>query len=408
VSLADVAEILKHDYKDLGTLLNNTASPVASQIERTTEGIVGDYAVIAMEVGREFGIGSRLEGDTLPPGRSVPPKQAVVKVKGVYGRYRIGAREIDAMKSNVGAFTTAEKRRVRNLLDGATREMSRQTWGNGSGRLVTCGVTANSTTVVLAATTADQALVNLAEGMQVDIGTDADPQAVASSRKIVSVNFAAATVVIDGAPVTTTGSHFLYRQGSGGEPQTATQREITGLARHIDDDTTDQGLDPSTTWAWAAIVDGNGGTNRPGSENLIERVVHKHSNRSGASVDVLVAGDGVFRAQVNSLKGRQRVVNNIALKGGHSAIDYTFGAESMPLLRDKDMTPAFPNSLAGIEYASLKTYIGTDWGWEDRDGSVLRLATDDTHFFEAIYFTFRELGCEARNHNFRIDDLETA
>lgn len=407
MSLADVTEMLKRDYKNFGTLLNNTASPVASQIERKTDSIVGEFAVIAMEVGREFGFGARLEGDQMPPGRSVPPKNAQVKTKGVYGRYRIGAREIDAMKTSAGAFATAQERRIKNLKDAATRDMSRQAWGDGSGRLAQCGVTTASTTIVLAATTADQALINLAEGMQVDIGTDVDPQSIATSRKVVSVNEAAATIVIDGAPVTTSGTSFLYRQGAGGEPQTDTQREITGLARHVDDDTTDQGL-ASTVFGWKAVVDGNSGVLRAPSENLLEKIVHKHANRSGAEVKNLVAGDGVYRSMANNLKGRQRIVNTVQLKGGHSGIDYTFGAEQMVLQRDRDMTPVFPNSVVGIDYSSLTTYIGTDWGWEDRDGSILRLATDDTHFFEAIYFTFRELGVERRNANFRLDDLETA
>lgn len=407
MSLADVAEMLKHDYKNLSTLLNNTASPVASQIERTTDSIVGDYAVIAMEVGREYGIGARLEGDTMPPGRSVPPKSATIKTKGVYARYRIGAREIDAMKTNAGAFASAQERRIKNLKDGVTREMSRQTWGTGNGRLVTCGTTTASTTVQLAASTADQALVNLAEGMQVDIGTDADPQLIASSRKIVSVDFDLAQVVIDGAAVTTSGSHFLYRQGAGGTTQTVTQREITGLGLHVDNDTTDQGL-ASTQFGWAAIVDGNSGVNRAPAENLLERTVMKSANRSGADVKNLVAGDGVYRSMANNLLGRRRVINTRELSGGHKGIDYAFGSRELVLQNDRDMTPAFPNSVVGLDYSSFKTYIGTDWNWEDRDGSVLRLATDDTHFFEAIYFTFREMGVERRNANFRVDDLETA
>lgn len=408
MSLADVGDILKHDYKNMGTLLNNTASPVAAQMERTTDSIVGDFAVIAMEVGREFGFGARREGQTMPPGRSVPPKNAQVKVKRLYGRYRISAAEIQAMSTNVGSFTTAQKRRIRNLKDTAIRDVSRQTWGDGSGRLATCGTTTNSTTVQLAAATADQALVNLAEGMQVDIGTDVDPQSIATSRRIVSVDFDNARCVIDGAPVTTTAAAFLYRQGSGGEPQTDTQAELTGLGRHVDNDTTDQGL-ASTVFGWAATVEANGGVLRPGSENILERAVMKSRNRSGGNLDAFVAGDGVFRHLVNQLKGRQRIVNMLDLKGGHTAVDYSFGAATnVPLQNDRDMTPAFPNSVAGLDYSTFKTYIGTDWKWEDSDGTVLRLAHDDTHEFEAIYYTFRELGVENRNKNLRVDDIETA
>jgi hypothetical protein len=408
VALADVEDILKHDYKDLTTLLNDKGSPVAAQIDRKTDTIHGDYAVIAMEVGREFGIGSRLEDEVLPQGESVAPVQAWVKVKRIYGAYRIGVPEIAAMETDAGAFTRAQPRRIRNLKNGCTREYSRQVWGNGSGRLAQCGTTSNSTTLVLAATTAEQSLINFAEGMRVDIGTDANPQVVASNRKVISVDEDNATLVIEGPAVTTTSSHFVYRQGAGGVPQTATQRELTGLERHVDDDTTDQNLDPATQWNWKALVLDAGGSLRPPSENLLETGSMRLENRSDAMLDAWVCGDEVYRACVNSLKGRQRDVNRLELKGGHAAIDFTFGARSAPLMNDKDATPVFPNSLLGLEWASFTMNVQRDWQWEQMDGNVLRMAKDGTHNLEAIYYTFRELSVSERNHNLRIDDIEGA
>lgn len=407
MSLADVGNILKHDYKVLTNLLNDSVG-LAAQLDRRTDSIVGDYAVIAMEVGREYGVGARLEGDILPPGRSVPPQQAHVTVKRIYGKYRMTKAEVSAMETDTGAFARAQPRRIKNLKSAVSRDYARQVWGDGAGKLATCGTTTASTTVQLAASTSEQALTNLAEGMQVDIGTIADPQNIASDRQIISVDFTLARVVISGGVVTTSSSHFLFRQGAGGSPATATQRELTGVARGVDDDTTLQDLDPAVVWNWKAFVDGNGGTLRAPSENLIERVVMRHENRSGSAVDGLWASDGVYRSMVNNLKGRQRVVNDISLKGGHTAVDYTFGARSMPLGWDRDASVAGQNSLWGFEYDSMAVYIQDDWDWEDLDGQVLRLATDGTHAFEGFYYSFRELGWTKRNDNFRIDDLETA
>lgn len=407
MALADVENILKHDYKNLTSLLNDSVGTCA-QIDRKTDTIRGDYAVIAMEVGREFGVGSRLENEVMPAGESVPPEQAHVKVKRIYGRYRMTAAEIAAMETDVGAFTQAQPRRIKNLKNACRRDYARQTWGDGSGRMAQCGTTAGANVVVLAATTSEQALINFQEGARVDIGTNADPQLIASNRKVTAVDFDNATITIDGPAVTTSASHFVYRQGSGGAPQTATQRELTGIGRHVDDDTTDQGLDPSTVPFWKATVQANGATLRSPSENVLERAVHRHENRSGADIDAWVAGDEVYRSMVNSLKGRQRVVNDLSLKGGHTAVDYTFGAQSKPLMRDRDAILAGPNSLWGFEWASLAMHIQWDWGWEDLDGQVLRLASDGTHSFEAIYRTFRELGVSERNHNLRVDDLEGA
>lgn len=407
MALADVTNILKHDYKNMTSLLNEESSGLAAQLDKNTDSIHGDYAVIAMEVGREYGVGARLEGDIMPPGRSVAPQQAHVRVKRIYGRYKMTKAEVSAMETDTGAFVRAQPRRMKNLKNACARDYSREVWQDGSGKLAQCGTTSGSTTVVLAAATSEQALVNLAEGMQIDIGVTADPQQVASDRVVVSVNFTNATIVISGAVVTTTSSHFLFRQGAGGAPQTVTQRELTGVQRLIDGTLAVQDLDPANVWNWSALVDSAAGVLRAPSENLIEKTVMRHENRGGG-VDGLWASAGVYRAMVNQLKGRQRVVNDISLKGGHTAVEYTFGARNLPLAWDRDADVAGANSLWGLEYESLQVYIQDDWDWEDMDGQVLRLSTDGTHSFEGIYYTFRELGISERNHNFRIDDLEVA
>src|SRR3990167_8315919 len=114
MSLAEVEAILKDDYKQLYKLVNNSVGLVA-QLDMNTDSIVGNQAVIALEVGREFGTGWRLEGDTMPPGRSVAPQNVNVAVKRCYGRYRMTKAEISAMSSNVGSFARAQERLVANL-----------------------------------------------------------------------------------------------------------------------------------------------------------------------------------------------------------------------------------------------------------------------------------------------------
>lgn len=407
MALADVANMLKHDYKNLTDLMNNSVGLIA-QLEKNTDSIHGDYAVIAMEVGREFGFGARLENEVLPAGESVAPQQTHVKVKRVYGKYRMTGPEIAAMETDVGSFSRAQSRRIKNLKNMATRDSARQAWGDGAGKLATCGTTTAANVVVLAASTPEQALVNLEEGARIDIGTAANPQLVASNRLITAVDFTNATVTIDGPAITTTSADFLFRQGSGGNPQTVTQREMTGVSRLIDDDTTLQDLDPAVVTKWKSLVIGNSGTLRPPSEALVETATRRLENRSGAKVDAFYCGGGVFQAMVNLLKAKQRVVNTLQLQGGHTGVDFTFGAMNAALVHDRDADLAGANSLWGIEHASIQSYIQWDWGWEDLDGDVLRLATDGTHSFEAIYRSFRELGIEQRNHNLRIDDIEGA
>jgi hypothetical protein len=72
-----------------------------------------------------------------------------------------------------------------------------------------------SNLVVLNALTPEQMLVNFAEkGYRVDIGTVANPQAVAANRAITAVDIANKTITIDGGAVTTASTqlHLPGRQ----------------------------------------------------------------------------------------------------------------------------------------------------------------------------------------------------
>lgn len=406
-ALADVSDILKHDYHGpLRTTLNNSVA-LDAQIERRTDSITGDFAVIPMEIGREIGVGGRKEREPVPAGGSIPPKVCHVKVKRLYGVFTVTKAEIAAMDTDRGSFERAITRRMRNLKDAITRWKSQQAWNDGSGRVAHCGTTTASATVVLDAATSEQVLTNLAEGMRIDIGTDANPQLIASDRTVVSVDFDNATVDISGAVVTTSASHFLYRQGSGGDPGTDDQREITGLGLALDNSADLQELGADDAFGWSATVDENGGDLRPVSENLIERAVHRHQNRSGATVDSLWAEDAVFRACVNSLRGRTRQINTRQLKGGYEAIDFQVGAENLPLMRDRDATA---NQIVGIQDDAFADFVQIDWDWEDENGSgqVLRLTPDRVHEYEAWFYSFRERGYYERNKFLLIDDVEGA
>jgi hypothetical protein len=409
MSISEVSNILKHDYKNMTDLLNNSVG-LCAQLDKRTDSIVGDYAVIRM-VAAVKGYPLIL---VMPESMSVERRRLMLaygarfvltpREKGMNGA--ISKAEMSAMSTDKGAFVRAQPRRMKNLYSACQRDYARQTWGDGGGAIATCGASGPSTTVALAATTSEQALVNLAEGMQVDIGTYATPTVAAADRTVLSVDFAAATMVVSGAAVTVGGCTRRFRQGSGGVQQNPASSPASSVAS-----TMSRRCEPRP--GERLELEGDGQRQRRRAASAVReparagRAPH-HENRSGATVNELREGAGVFRAMVNNLKGRQRVVNDLALHGGHKAIDYTFGAESLPLSRDRDAVIASPNSLWGFEWSSMAVYVQDDWQWEDEDGTVLRLAGDRTHAFEALYYTFRELGWEQRNHNFRIDDLETA
>jgi hypothetical protein len=399
LSLADA--VLKEDYKGPLRKQINDRVKFISQLETNTEDFAGRRAIVPCHVGRNSGIGSRKEGETLPTAGNQTTVDAIIGMKYHYGRVKLSAQVIAHMAKDRGAFVRAMKLEMEGLVADITRDRARQAWGASNGVIATCGTTSTSTTVQLATTTPESILVGLREGAVIDIGTSASPGSVATSRTVTAVDLTNKTITISGAAVSTSSSNFVSRAGSGGTG--SDQRELTGWQSLCGTGTV-QSIDPSTYPSWASIVDTNSGTTRPFTEALVEKTSHRAENLSGKVVSTMYAEDGVYRAIAQHLKAYQRIVNKVTLNGGHQGVSFSFGGtEDVTLVRDRDCPPG---TLNGYSPGAVSRYVLEDWTWEDRDGSTLRLSTDSTHTFEAIYYGFDELAIHHRNAVWRIEDLE--
>lgn len=404
LSLADA--VLKDDYKGPLRKQINDSVKLLAQVEKNTEDITGRRAILPCHMTRNTGVGARLEGAVLPAAGNQGTIEQIVNVRYNYGKVRLTKQTITRMASDRGAFIRATKLEMDGLHSDCARDVGRQVWGTSNAVLATCGTTSASNTVQLAATTPEQVMVSFAEGLRVDIGTaGVNSVSVAADRAVSSVNITNKTFVIDGAAVTTTSAHSVFRQGTGAITGSTGQRELTGVQSIVSDTGTLFSIDPTAYFQWQSIVEANGGVNRPVSENLVEKAAHRAENRSGSSVSSLWAEDGVYRAAANLLQAQKRIVNTQDLKGGHKGLEFNYGGEGAPLVRDRDCPP---NKIYGLSHKDLVEYVDEDWTWEDEDGSVLQRSTDSTHTFEAIFFKFHEFATTRRNAHFRIDDIEAA
>ena len=401
LTLAD--SVLKDDYQGPIRKQINDLCKVTSQAIRNSHDLVGRRAVVPLHMTRNTGIGARLEGEVMPVAGNQGTTVQYVPLRNNYGRVRLSRQVISRMESDRGAFTRAVKLEMDGIKTDSSRDYNRQAWGTSDGKIATCGTTTASATVVLASTTPEQVLVNIAEGMKVDIGTVSNPQSVAANRTVTAVDFTNKTITISGATVTTAATDFVFRQGSGGS--SASQRELTGLQTIVDSTGTLFSVDPSTYFQWASIEDSNSGTERPISENLVMKTAMRAENRSGRQVDQLWAEDGVYRAAINLLTAQKRFVNQTTVKGGAVGVEFATTGEMRTLMRDRDCPTG---NLFGLCTDELTEYVDEDWQFEDLDGSVLQRATDSTHAFEAIWFKFSELATSRRNAHFKIADLASA
>jgi hypothetical protein len=401
LALADA--VLKDDYQGPIRKQINDDCRFTNQAIKNTKDLVGRRAVLPLHMTRNVGIGARLEGEVLPVAGNQGTTTQIINLRSNYGRMRLSRQVISRMESDRGAFTRAIELETEGLRSDSARDYNRQSWGTSDGVVATCGTTTASATVQLALTTPEQVMVNIAEGMRVDIGITADPQSVAANRSVTAVDITNRTITISGGTVTTSSSNYVFRQGSGGTG--ANQRELTGAQTMISDSGTLFDVNPVTYFQWKSIVEGNGAVTRPLSENLVMKASMRAEQRSGKKVDQLWAEDGVYRAGINLLTAQKRFVNETTVKGGAVGVEFATTGEMRALMHDRD---APVGKIYGVCTSELVEFVDEDWQFEDLDGSVLQRATDSTHAFEAIWFKFSEFATVRRNAHFRIDDLEQA
>lgn len=417
LTLTTANDVLKLDYKGpVREQLNNTTF-LLSQIESNSDDIVGKHAVVPVHTSRTSGVGARAEGGTLPTAGNQGYQDVRVPLRRNYGRIQISGPTIQAMSSDRGAFVRAVESETSGATDDLKRDVNRQVHGTSNGVIATCGTTTSSTTLQLAtATTATQMRQAFNDGgMVIDIGTVADPTAVASARTVTDVDEDNKTLTISGAAVTTSSSHFIFRAGNGGASDNTGnpggqdgQLELTGLQSIIDDTADIQTLTTSSVRVWKSKVFGNSGTNRALSENLVNRAIQETEIKSGEQIKLLLSNAPVNRAAASLLTATRRNVDNVNLEAGYAGIKWTALAEGMrqsggdtALVWDQDCVE---NTLYGIATDKLVQYVGSDWDWMDQDGAVLsRVSNQDA--YEATLYKYHELATTKRNAHFRIDDI---
>src|SRR5581483_8853951 len=285
------------------------------------------------------------------------------------------------------------------------RDFNRQLWGTSDGVIAKTGVTTASTTLNLAASTTTTQLRQLEAGMVIDAGA-ASPFTgdTGFPVSIVSVNFAAKTVLVSGA-VTTASGDSIVRVGSGGSG--ASQKELTGLQTIVSASGTLFNVNPASNPVWAATVNSNGGTPRAVSENLFAQVMQAVSVASGQDIDKVIGSDGVFRAFAGTMLSEKRFSNTVDLSGGFKGLDVSAGGygggQNVTLAWDRD-APSGQAYFLNTQPESLSLYQMSDWEWMQEDGAVLfRVSGQDA--YEATLFKYADLMTSARNRNGLCSDL---
>lgn len=395
-TVSTVSDMLKYRY--LGPLqsqLNNEVLVVQIlDLDSKNIDLDGLKAVKPLHTSRSGGIGARLENEDLPSAGNQAYKKAEFDLSYQYGAASFTGQAIQKTKTDAGAFIRVVTDELDRLRDDLALDVARQFYGDGTGIVASTGVTTASTTVVLAS---DEALQKgfLYPGMLIDIGTSANPVAIASAREITDVNVAGPSITISGANVTTAATDRIFRAGNAAaagvvkEVDAGLQKLISTAANTVG------GINAAAAGSryWDNLRDATGGA--ISLDNLM--LNFNKANAAGAKASEIVAltTPGIVRRlfATADFKTNVRFVDKKDLKGGFSSMSFNVGQGDVVLMADR-LAPY--GKVHFVHKKHIQVFSPGDWDFLQRDGLTIRWV-NRKDAYEALLFRYVNLGTNRRN-----------
>jgi len=397
-TMTTVSSLLKEVYeKQLREQLNNDVVTLR-RVEKTSEGVTsevgGRYVTFPIHTKRNAGIGARNELEALPTAGQQGYNAARVALKYLYGLVRLSGQTFELANENFQAFASALDLELSGLKNDLAKDLNRQVYGAGTGVVATANAPGTGSIGANPFNVASYSAVKWAQlGMVVDVYASDLTTLKASARTITAINTTSGQITYDGASQNTVSTDVLVRTGS-------INREITGFASIVNTGNTLYNIVPGAEPTWQANVNANGGTNRALSEGLMIQMVDQ-CRINGDTPTVIFSNLGVRRAYFNLLTQQRRYTNTMEFEGGFKGLAFTTDKGDIPLVVDVDCPD---NTLYFINEPNLKVYRSQDWSFMDRDGSRWqRVVGYDA--YEAVMYTYMELGAHRRNVHAKLADI---
>lgn len=242
---------------------------------------------------------------------------------------------LDQATGNAKTVADVLETEVSGALNDLRKQITRQLFGDGSGKIVACA-TSSTNGVDLNATSGPQAIERgwLYPGLYVDVGTTADEVAKVDGAKITAVDQAAPSITVDSGNVTTEGTtHYVSVKNA---RSGATSYEANGLRNLVSTSAVFGGIDPATQDVWkAANVDTS--TTTLSLEAMLTQ--EQKINQRGGSADFVLTGLKQSRKFYQLLQQQVRFGSDTSLTAGNQDVPKWNGLEihRHPDCWDEDM-----------------------------------------------------------------------
>lgn len=347
----------------------NTSNILLTRIKKSSDGIdaAGRRAIFPILLGYSQGIGSRGEYEDLPKSRGISVDTGELKLAYHYASIHITTQTMRLSRKDVGAFARALDFYMQNILDGFTRDIQRQLYGNGTGSLGTI-----TTAVAIPANTPTDVDVSSTLYMSRDMVVELWNSTFTTQRtaggspikltitKIVDDN--TITVVSSTAIAATdyaSGDHIV-REGVvvGG-----VSREMNGIDNVVSDTGILANIDPTVIPEWKSQV--LTGLN---TANMIQEMQKSYTycEKQGATPSLIITTYEMRDTYANQLFTLRRWTGDyIVLDGGFKAIEFN----GQPVVADF-LAPA--KKIFFLVEKNLVIYQIDQPDWLDEDGHVLK------------------------------------
>lgn len=368
------------------------------QIESGPEDVEGLQAVLSLHVGRNVGIGSRLEMEDLPaPGNQSWVKERV-DLRYHYGQLQVSGPLLRAAKTDAGSWIKPIENETKGVVNDLKQDHERQLLGTSDGVIAACGVTTAAAAVVTTATSTQ--IRQIKKGMVVDIGTVANPTGVVQGAVVVSVNTTTKVVTINSA-VTTATTDRIFRRGNGGSG--ANQREVTGAQTIVDSTGTLFSVDPTTYPEWASFE--KDASAAALSDALIGELIDEIDIASPVGIpDYAFTSHAQARKYAATLTSQKHFVNTQDLKGGFKGLEVGTSSGSLGLSSLRD-APA--ETFFAVNTSHMKLHQASDWEFMEEDGNLLQrvLSGNGKDAYGATLFKYDEQATDVRSAHGKITNL---
>jgi len=424
-SLNTLSNILKEYYQGPVVEQLNKEVLLLNRLESKSEDLVGKRAYVPLVAARTTGIGARAENATLPAAGAYSYERAIYDLKYLYGKTAVTGPSMAKSKSEVGSFLEVLRSELDGLRTDLQKDLARQIYGNGSGKIATA--TAGSTTTM----TVGVEVLNKGQlyvGMLVDLydvsdagtGGATPPVATYAGVTITAVNASTGVITFATQAAALDVNDFVTRAGvkiytaqeapvdaaPPANPGTwAESDEVDGIQKIVSATARLGGIDPTAAgkeW-WKAQAVSASGTAGTGSTfdltlNDIQIALNK-ARTAGGYPTAVVTTLGVQREFYNLLEDQVRYVEPESLN--YAAGFRTLSYNGLPLISDIE---APYGKMYILDESTIKVYSDQDWHFLDNDGQTMR-QSGDKDAFEAVMVRYMNMGATRRNNQIVINNI---